>query len=128
MSAESFLGRTITGLEEVHGNLLLLRLDDGTAVEVAIEGYDDELVVTHVTEEVVAQRAITAERERRVNEEYRRRLAEAAEKKRVHIAQMRKQLDPEAFEKWRRETYPTLNESLKDVWTGPLVAEQFQAG
>lgn len=127
MSAESFIGRTITGLEEVHGSLLLLRLDDGTAAEVAIDGYDDELTVTHVTDEVVAQRAITAERERRVNEEYRRRLAEAAEKQRAHKAQMRAELNPEAFEKWRRETYPTLNETLKDVWTGPLVAEQFQA-
>lgn len=136
MSDETFIGRTITGIERPiseHGEWeddrrWLLRLDDGTAVEFAAEGYEiDETTVTHLTEEVLRQRAIDAEADRLEREEQLARTLEARERARVHMDQMRGQLDPEAFEKWRRKTYPTLPETLKEVWSGPSMQEQFAA-
>lgn len=129
MSAESFIGRTITGLEvDDYNRRWLLRLDDGTAVEFAVEGYEGEGDVTHLTDEVIRQRALDAEAERLARGESVRLAKEQAILKRAHMAEMREQLNPEAFEKWRRETYPTLPETLKDVWaSGPLL-EQWNTG
>jgi hypothetical protein len=124
----SLVGRTIAGLEQQDEYTWLLRLDDGTAVEFAARGWDvDETSVTHLTPEVLRQREVDAETARREREEEIRRNLEEGRRRREHIARMRAQLDPEAFERWRRETYPTFAEILKDVWTRPRIAEALSA-
>jgi hypothetical protein len=127
---ETSIGRTITGIEPPsteNGWQWLLRLDDGTAVEFAVTDYGDEITVEHLTPEVLRQREADAEAERLARWEARQRTLEVNERKRVHIAEMRSQLTPKAFEKWRRETYPTMTETLKDVWTAPKIQKQFES-
>jgi hypothetical protein len=129
-----FIGRTITGIERPpseHGDWeddrrWLLRLDDGTAVEFTAEGYEvDAVTVVHLTEDVLRQRAIDTEAERVAHEEEMQRAHEARERQRIHIEEMKTKLAPNAFKKWRRETYPTHAEILKDAWTGPVARQAF---
>jgi hypothetical protein len=126
MSEHGFIGRTIVGVEDDDWPWLL-RLDDGTAVEFDITDYGDTVTLTHLTDEVLRRRA-AEEAERLVQVEKDRVEREKREKEtHAHIARMREQLDPEAFEKWRRATYPTTVETLRDVWTSSSILEQFGA-
>jgi hypothetical protein len=126
------IGRTIVGVERPRSEYgdydderrWLLRLDDGTAVEFAATGWEvDEVTVTHLTPAVLHQREVDREREAQEREEERQRWEEANARKQAHIAEMRAKLDPDAFERWRRETYPEVGEILKDTWTGPMLQQ-----
>lgn len=130
MSTKTFIGRSITAIEPPGAEndwQWLLRLDDGTAIEFGVRDYGDEITVTHLTPEVLQQRALDREAERLESEAERIRRALAAERRRVHMDEMRGQLDPATFEKWRRETYPTTTEVIKDAWSSAPLAEQFAA-
>lgn len=126
------IGRTIVGVERPvseHGDYederrWLLRLDDGTAVEFAATGWEvDEVTVTHLTPEVLREREVDRERECLERAEESRRQAEANARRQAHIDRMRGELDPKEFERWRQKTYPTMNEILKDAWTGPVLQQ-----
>lgn len=50
----------------------------------------------------------------------------ADERKNKHIDEMRVTLPPADFEMWRRKTYPTLGEIVKDVWTSEAATQMFR--
>ena len=58
MTDHGFIGRTIVGFEiDDYDRRWLLRLDDGTAVELSVEGFEGEGKVVHLTDEVIEQQA-----------------------------------------------------------------------
>jgi hypothetical protein len=112
------------------GRTVLIHLDDGTDLEITGTSYESpELEVTHLTPKVLEERAKAEKAERKRRKAEVAAAAKASARRRAHIDEMRSRVETGAmtsaeFEKWRRATYPTLDETLRDVWTGPRMAEQ----